>query len=234
MLNQILLFILTPSICMILGGITAIYFTPSEKITSMTQHFAAGVVFAAVAKELVVKLGGAHQSQLSLIGGFLLGLACMLFAKFISNKLEEKNNKLAIGFIVSIFIDVFIDGLLIGIAFLTGEKGGILITIALSIEIIFLGIATSATLKDKNLNTLLKILIILGLSLTIPFAAVIGLTLFKNVNPNLMGGILAFGTAALLYLVTEELLVEAHLTKEKFWMPMFFFLGFLLILVLEN
>ncbi|MCC2645779.1 MAG: hypothetical protein K0R94_1557, partial [Burkholderiales bacterium] len=36
------------------------------------------------------------------------------------------------------------------------------------------------------------------------------------------------------YLVTEELLVEAHQTEEKFWMPALFFLGFLLILILEN
>lgn len=234
MINQIILFTLIPSVCMIIGGITAIYFAPSEKITVMTQHFAAGVVFAAVAKELVVKLGGAHQSQLSLIFGFTLGVVCMLMAKFISNKLEESNNKLPIGFVVSVFIDIFIDGLLIGIAFLTGEKGGVLITIALSIEIIFLGIATSSTLKDKNLNQLLKVVIILVLSLTIPIAAGLGLVLFKNISPNLMGGVLAFGTSALLYLVTEELLVEAHQATEKFWMPAFFFLGFLLILILET
>ncbi|MCE3268534.1 MAG: conserved rane protein of unknown function [Burkholderiales bacterium] len=234
MLNQIVLFTLIPSICMIIGGITAIYLTPSEKITVMTQHFAAGVVFAAVAKELVVKLGSSHQSQFSLVFGFMLGVGCMLLAKFISNKLEEKNNKLAIGFIVSVFIDIFIDGLLIGIAFLTGEKGGILITIALSIEITFLGVATSATLKDKNLNKLLKVLIILVLSLTIPVSAGLGLIFFKNLSPDLMGGVLAFGTSALLYLVTEELLVEAHQTEEKFWMPALFFLGFLLILILEN
>lgn len=43
---------------------------------------------------------------------------------------------------------------------------------------------------------------------------------------------LSFGSAALLYLVTEELLVEAHEAGETTFAPSMFFAGFLLFLLL--
>ena len=45
--------------------------------------------------------------------------------------------------------------------------------------------------------------------------------------------LLGIGTVALLYLVTEELLVEAHEVPETSWAISAFFLGFLLFLVIE-
>ena len=44
---------------------------------------------------------------------------------------------------------------------------------------------------------------------------------------------LAFGVAALLYLVTEELLVEAHETEDTPLATATFFAGFLALLLLE-
>jgi len=44
--------------------------------------------------------------------------------------------------------------------------------------------------------------------------------------------VLSFGLAALLFLVTEELLVEAHEAEEKPWLTAMFFGGFLLFLIL--
>ena len=45
--------------------------------------------------------------------------------------------------------------------------------------------------------------------------------------------LLGIGTVALLYLVTEELLVEAHEVPETPWAISAFFLGFLLFLAIE-
>lgn len=47
-------------------------------------------------------------------------------------------------------------------------------------------------------------------------------------------GFLAFGLVALLYLVTEELLVEAHETPDRPWVAAMFFAGFLALLMLEE
>jgi ZIP family zinc transporter len=48
------------------------------------------------------------------------------------------------------------------------------------------------------------------------------------------GGFLAFGLIALLYLVTEELLVEAHESEDRPWVTAMFFVGFLLLLLLDE
>lgn len=53
-------------------------------------------------------------------------------------------------------------------------------------------------------------------------------------------GIVSFGVAAFLYLVTEELLIEAHETTEEsgeghvWWVDAMFFFGFLLAFVLQK
>lgn len=46
--------------------------------------------------------------------------------------------------------------------------------------------------------------------------------------------LLSFGAAALLYLVTEELLVEAHETKDTPLITSSFFLGFLILMLLKD
>ncbi len=38
----------------------------------------------------------------------------------------------------------------------------------------------------------------------------LGLTLLGHLSPHVLAGVLSFGAAALLFLVTEEQLVEAH------------------------
>ena len=45
---------------------------------------------------------------------------------------------------------------------------------------------------------------------------------------------LAFGAAALLYLVTEELLVEAHEVPDTPLLTAMFFVGFLALFILEG
>ena len=52
--------------------------------------------------------------------------------------------------------------------------------------------------------------------------------------PAYLTGFLAFGLIALLYLVTEELLVEAHEIPDRPWVTALFFIGFLLLLMLEE
>jgi ZIP family zinc transporter len=49
-----------------------------------------------------------------------------------------------------------------------------------------------------------------------------------------IAGLFAFGLMALLYLVTEELLAEAHEVPDKPWITAMFFFGFLLLIVLDE
>ena len=53
-----------------------------------------------------------------------------------------------------------------------------------------------------------------GFALFVLVGAVLGVTLLEGLIGAVLDGVLVFGVAALLYLVTEELLVEAHEVPE--------------------
>lgn len=67
----------------------------------------------------------------------------------------------------------------------------------------------------------------------LPIGALLGLPI-STLSAPVVTGFFAFGLVALLYLVTEELLVEAHETVDRPWVTAMFFAGFLLILLLET
>jgi zinc transporter, ZIP family len=56
-----------------------------------------------------------------------------------------------------------------------------------------------------------------------------GWLILRHASQSVLAVILSFGAAALLYLVTEELLVETHLPQETLVSTAMFFLGFLVI-----
>jgi len=235
MLN-IFYYSLIPAACMLVGSLIASTYQPGERLTSSTQHFTAGVVFAAVAKELLPKLG-AENDIFVLIIGFLLGVLAMLLLKEFSESLSERENaanNISWGLVSAVGIDVFIDGVLIGIAFLAGTQGGILIAVALALEILFLGLSMTSTLGSRGVSGRICLIIAIFIALLIPIGSISGAILLSQLPNYYTEGLLAFGVAALLYLVTEELLIEAHEIQETPWITVWFFIGFLLILIIEN
>ena len=62
--------------------------------------------------------------------------------------------------------------------------------------------------------------------------AFLGITLLKGLSQEWSELVLSFGLAALLFLVTEELLTEAHEEKETLIQTSMFFLGFLIFLLI--
>jgi len=137
-----------------------------------------------------------------------------------------------VGAVTVVKKDVLIDGLLIGIGFVGGAKVGLLLTLALTTEFLFVGLTTASTLAATGLSrlrvlagsTLLAVLVLVG--------AASGASVLSTAPEALQVGVLSFGVAALLYLVTEELLVEAHEVKETTFAAAMFFVGFLFFLVI--
>lgn len=104
-----------------------------------------------------------------------------------------------------------------------------------SIEQIYanMGAATGAEMREAGASrqSILKTM----LALTIPpIAGVLGGgLLFSGVSREVVVVVLSFAAAALLYLVTEELLVEAHEVPETPFTTAMFFAGFIILYVLE-
>lgn len=234
--HKIILFSLVPVITMIIGGIVAIYKKPNGNIRSLILHFAAGVVFSVVAVEILPDVIKEHK-PVQVIIGFIAGLALMLLIRKFAEQQEGKEvtlnqNKLPVSLLVTIGIDIFIDGLLLGIGFSAGATTGMLLAIALAIELLSLGMATASELANNNIGKQKSIGLIISLAFLFFISAVLGATLLHNLNDSAMEIVLSFGLSALLFLVTEELLTEAHEEKETIWHTSIFFLGFLIFLIL--
>lgn len=233
----VLTYTLIPVIATILGGVVATYRPPSPQVRSGIQHFAAGVVFAAVATELLPELHGA-SATIPLVIGFSLGVLLMLGIKSLlhgrEHEEEHASDEASSTLIITIGVDMLIDGLLIGVGFAAGEEIGLLLTVALSIELLFLGLSVAAALTAARRPRGQTIAIVAGLALLALLGALIGATLLAGLTGGALVAVLAFGAAALLYLVTEELLTEAHEVRETPLITAMFFLGFLILFLLER
>jgi len=134
---------------------------------------------------------------------------------------------------ITIGIDIFIDGLLIGIGFTAGAEVGVLLTIALTIELLFLGLSVAASLSEAGIGRSRIMAITAGLGSLVLVGAVIGASALAGLSGSALVAMLALGAAALLYLVTEELLVEAHERPDTLLTTTMFFVGFLLLYALS-
>jgi len=146
----------------------------------------------------------------------------------------------------AVCMDAFIDGFLIGISSASGEvaggsgsNAGLVMAIALTIEMGFLGL-TFAMGPLKQQSRSVAFVSILAPPCLILLGCVVGAfgAAQLSTEPALHVGLVSYGIAALLYLVTEELLLEAHesLGEEEhvWWVDILFFVGFIASFVLEK
>ncbi len=232
MLTQALLYALIPLAASGLGGLIAAFWPPGETLKSIVQHFAAGVVFAAAALELIPKV--VVQSPWVAILGFAIGIGVMVALRTGTNRMEKSGGDgVNMGLIAAIGVDVLIDGLVTGAGFAAGGETGLLLTIALTLEFLFLGLTVAINL-GKDAARWKIIAAPPALSLLTVVGSLVGVTLLAGASAVTLAAFLAFGAVALMYLVTEELLVEAHQGPESPWIASTFFVGFLVYLVIEE
>ena len=131
--------------------------------------------------------------------------------------------------------DLLIDGVLVGLGVSLGARQGLILTIALTLEIAFLALSVTAELTERGAGRLRAALVPSLLSLLVVVGALIAVLVLADAPAAVLAGVLGGGIAALLYLVTEELLTDAH--EAAAGTPLLtalFFAGFLALYVLEG
>lgn len=98
-----------------------------------------------------------------------------------------------------------------------------MLALGLSVELLFLGLAVTS---DRIAGWRI-VGVTAALGLTVLSFAVLGSVLLTGASLAVLAGTLAFSAAALLYLVTEKLLMEAHEVEEKPIATLVLFGGFL-------
>ncbi len=238
--------IAVPVVATIAAAAVSVRKQPGPKLMSAVQHFAAGVVLAAVAGEVLPALKEEGHLPWAVLG-FVLGIVLVVVLEYVSQREaqhEEKVRKglvpraavaaLPLGMLIPVTVDLLMDGVLVGLGSTLGLAQAVILTIALTIEVLFLGVSLTASLRQSGLTPGKALGVVSLVAGTMAVGALGGALLLAGASPSVMAAALAFGAAALLYLAVEELMIEAHEHAETPWLTALFFVGFVLIYVLAE
>lgn len=229
MLGQALLFTLIPLAAAVASRVVASFWTPKPEARSYVQHFAAGIVLAAVIGELLSDVVSRQEHVLAAVVGFASGLVIMLGIKLASHAGVGGHGG-GSSLVATAGVDTLVDGFVIGLGFVVGGGTGALLAVALAIELFFLGLSASASVGSSSQRRL-AVGSALGLLVVVGSAA--GVVLLGGASAAMVTAVLAFGSIALLYLVTEELLVGVRDVPETPWHTLVLFSGFILVFAIE-
>jgi len=141
-----------------------------------------------------------------------------------------------LGLVIAVTFDCVIDGLLIGITLSASESAGLITAIALCIEQALLGVSLATSMAKHRVDKWA----IMFHSCIVPWFVLIGglmgCTVLSKMNGRAFHAVVSFGMGGLLYLVTEELMIEAHENHEtdKWYISVLFFAGFVFVVALDE
>jgi len=217
------------------GGLVALIWSPKSRARSAIQHFAAGAVLAAVASNVIPeaeRLG----TMAGILSGFAAGGLTMIGLKWFVVKWERREKskgKLPVGLATAAAVDTLLDGALIGAGFSAGGRLGALLTIALAIELFFLTLSVGAEFRKGKVGPWQALAVTGGIAILLLVGALGATFLLEGASEAVIAMVLAFGAAALIYLIAEELLVETIEAEDSLFPTATLFSGFLLLLALK-
>ena len=234
-ISLILPYVLIATGAGILGGLIAAFWSPRAGARSAIQHFAAGAVLSAVASNVIPeaeRLG----NPASILSGLAAGGIAMIVLKWIVVRLErreKRTDKSPVGLAAAAAFDTLLDGVVISAGFSADQQLGTLLLFALGIELFCLTLAVEGAFRKGKLKLWQQLSITSGIACLLLVGALLGQFLFGGASPGTLAVVLAFGSAALIYLIAEELLVETIQAEESVFSTAMLFSGFLVLLALK-
>jgi zinc transporter, ZIP family len=214
----------------IIGGVVSIFWDVSVPMRGYLLHFAAGILTAIIAVDLLPQVREDGQA-VSVLIAFALGCAAMVGIKVLSEWLEDRDdNDLPHGLGITAALDTTIDGFIIGAGFAASGALGTLLAFALGLELFVLTLSVSFEYINKGARQLLATGITTGIAILLSVGAVSGYLLLTGVSDQGIANVLSFASAALLYLVFEELISKGQAARRSVTTVVFFFLGFLILM----
>jgi ZIP family zinc transporter len=139
-----ILYTLIPLAAVIIGAVLSVVRRPGPAFVSGMQHRLRALSLQRPLREVLPQIKHGASPVSTLIGG-LVGLGVMLLLKVL-----EGRPRGSVAMLGAVGIDILVDGLVLGLAFLAGEKAGLLLTVALTLEVLFLGLTVTAELVKRS------------------------------------------------------------------------------------
>lgn len=246
-----------PVVFTVIGAGVGVLWKGAARLRTHVLHLAAGVVFAVVAVELLPEIQR-RALVTDVVIGFAAGIITMLLVDKLLDRIRGDADDddghaaprlvsgeasvaaratprvagLPVSMLAAIAIDFLLDGFLLGVGFAAGARIGILLALAEAAEQLSVGMALTGELQRSGMASARILFVVTALGCLVFVSAVAGATVLSGLRPGAMEMVLSFGAAALLYLVTNELLREAHEERESAAGTAMFFVGFLAFLVI--
>ena len=222
---------------MVLGGLLGSRLRPGKRFRAVVAHLVGGLVLGIAAADLMPAASDSGH-PLALAIGFCLGFSLLLVINAVledpDDNSEQSRPRPMLLLILPFLIDSLIDGLVVGISSkAAGQQWVIPVAVALEMGLATLGLGTllgrgAGRWRSRVSGALMAVTYVIGLS--------VSLVITNGLQGPALTGTLAFGTAALIYLVVEEVMKEAHARGEddSGVVNVAFFIGLLCIWLLDS
>ena len=221
---------------MAFGGLLGSRIRPGSRVRAVVAHLVGGLVLGIAAANLMPAASNSGHT-VALAIGFSLGFSLLLVINAFLEQPDERHKqgraRPMLMLMLPFLIDSLIDGVVVGISSKAAEQQWVIpVAVALEMGLATLGLGTLIGRRANPWRSALS-----GALMAVTY--LIGLSTSLLITNGLQGpsltGTLAFGTAALIYLVVEEVMKEAHARGEddSGLVNVAFFIGLLCIWLLD-
>ena len=253
---KVLLGLLLPLAGTVLGSATVFFFKKQmgAKVQKALLGFASGVMIAASVWSLLIpaiemaEASGGH-AYLPAVVGFLLGMGFLLLLDTLiphlhlgEDKPEGRPAGLGKSFmlVLAVTLHNIPEGMAVGLSFALAAQGGAANTFAAAVALAIgiglqnfpEGAAISLPLKKEGLSNTRSFIYGALSGIVEPIGGILTVLIAGSVSP-VMPWLLAFAAGAMIYVVVEELIPEAHLGEHSHVGTIGVMFGFLVMMILD-
>jgi len=208
----------------------------SEKNSLFIINFAAGVMLTIAFTHLIPE-GIAYNPHA--VFYVLTGFFAMFFLQFVilfhpchDDDECETHSTMGAASVAGLSFHSLLDGLIIAVGFEAGSGIGVFMTIAVILHKLPDGITVSGILLHCGASAKKIFNFSLLTSMFTPLGTLLGIFLFKNISPNVLGALLGATAGSFIFLAASDLIPETHKCKNRL-APVMLFVGAAVILLIE-
>lgn len=200
-----------------------------QRVISAALQFAAGVIAALVALSLMppaVRAGAPVTVALAFFAG---GAIFVVFDYFSATRQAAQtaggNDPVSMGLFAGILVDLFIDGVVIGVGATLTLATGVLLALGMAISTLPLAFVTTATAKRQGVSRRNRQWLAAAYFLCVLGGAVLGYVFLQNRSAELRVVLVALASGFLVTTVTQSLIPEANREGEPGFAGILFVAG---------
>lgn len=214
------------SIPLLIGSIIASIVNLPKQVIAIIMAFGSGVLVAALAFSLIEEAFSLSESIISVIVGFVLGGLSYTTANYILNRKSRGSTKhrkkshgenagggkdaSGLALLVGSVMDNIPENMALGISLVTGGAVNIVLIAAIFLSNFPEGLSSAQGMKSngrskKYIVSLWSIAVVIG-----TISSVIGFTFLSNTGPSTISIAISFAAGAILVMLAESMIPEAH------------------------